>query len=218
LASVHFVNVLSTPLVAPWGGLDARLGTNPFCVGVPHDPHPLVLDYATSAVAYGKVQVAHDAGRSMADGLLLDAKGQPTIDPAVMFADPMGALLPFGQHKGFALAVMCELLGGALSGGKVQDHHPEPSPMINNMLSFVFVPDRLCSRDAFADQVARMASWLRGSPAAPGDPGILLPGEAERAVAAVRKRDGIPLPRRTREALTACALDVGVGADEFAQP
>jgi uncharacterized oxidoreductase len=215
LASVHFVNVLSQPLVAPWGGLDARLATNPFCVGVPHDPHPLVLDFATSTVAFGKVHVAYDAGRAMADGLLLDAQGRPTNDPAVMFAEPMGALLPFGQHKGFALAVMCELLGGALSGGTVQDHAPKPSPMINNMLSIVFVPDRLCGRDALADQVARLAGWLRGSPAAPGVAGILLPGEAERASAALRGRGGIPLPRRTRDALAACGRDVGVAAADL---
>lgn len=213
LASVHFVNVLSQPLVAPWGGLDARLATNPFCVGVPHDPHPLVLDFATSAVAYGKVRVAHDAGLPMAEGLLLDANGRPTRDPGVMLAEPMGALLPFGQHKGFALAVMCELLGGALSGGKVLDHAPQPSPMINNMLSIVFVPDRLCSREALADQVTRLAGWLRESPAAPGVAGILLPGEAERAAATLRGRDGIPLPRRTRDALAACGRDLGVAAD-----
>jgi len=214
LASIHFVNVLAQPLVAPWGGIDARLATNPFCVGVPHAPHPLVLDFATSTVAFGKVHVAHEAGRSMADGLLLDAQGRPTNDPSVMFADPMGALLPFGRHKGFALAVMCELLGGALSGGKVQDHHPDPSPMINNMLSIVFVPDRLCSRDALADEVARLAGWLRASRPAPDAAGILLPGEPERATAALRARDGIPLPRRTREALAACGLALGVAADD----
>jgi uncharacterized oxidoreductase len=204
-ASVHFVNVLSRPLVTPWGGLDARLATNPFCVAVPHVPHPLVLDYATSAVALGKVRVALDAGRTMADGRLLDSRGRPTNDPAVMFGDPIGALLPFGEHKGYALAVMCELLGGALSGGAVQDHAPDPNPMINNMLSLVFAPDRLCARGEFERQVARLAAWLRASPAAPSGPGILLPGEPERLAAAERERLGIPLPRRTLDALQACA-------------
>jgi uncharacterized oxidoreductase len=204
-ASVHFVNVLSQPLVAPWGGRDARLATNPFCVAVPHAPHPLVLDYATSAVAHGKTRVALDAGRKMADGLLLDAQGRPTNDPAVMFRDPIGALLPFGGHKGFALAVMCELLGGALSGGRVQDHHPKPNPMINNMLSLVFAPDKLCGHDEFARQVERLAAWLRGSPPARGGTGIHLPGETERIAARERERLGIPLPRRTLDALQACA-------------
>ena len=212
LASVHFVNVLSTPLVAPWGGSDARLATNPFCVGVPHSPHPLVLDYATSMVAQGKVRVAYEAGVPMAEGLLLDAQGRPTTDPGVMFGESVGALLPFGEHKGFALAVMCELLGGALSGGNVQDHHPEPSPMVNNMLSFVFVPDRLASRDAFDRQVERLAEWLRGSPRSQGSNSIHLPGEPERATARERSQNGIPLARATREALVACARRVGSDA------
>jgi len=211
-ASVHFVNVLSTPLVAPWGGMDARLATNPFCVGVPHVPHPIVLDYATSMVALGKVRVALDAGVPMAEGLLQDAAGNPTTDPAVMYQDPIGALLPFGQHKGFALAVMCELLGGALSGGAVQDHAPIPNPMINNMLSIVFAPDRLVGRDAFAQQVTRLADWLRASPPQPGATGIHLPGEPERITASERGRTGIPLPATTRDALASCARSLGVSA------
>ena len=215
LASVHFVNVLSSPLVAPFGGIDARLATNPFCVAVPHAPHPLVLDYATSAVAFGKVQVALDAGRRMPDGVLIDAQGRPTRDPAVMAADPIGALLPFGGHKGFALAVMCELLGGALSGGVVQDHAPAPSPMINNMLSLVFAPERLCPREEFARQVERLAAWLRQSRPASAGAVIHLPGEPERIAAAERRRLGVPLPRRTCDALLACAERAGVSGAPF---
>ena len=208
LASVHFVNVLSTPLVAPWGGRDARLATNPFCVAVPHAPHPIVLDFATSMIAFGKVQVARDAGRTMAQGRLLDANGEPTLDPAVMFGDPAGALLPFGEHKGFALAVMCEILGGALSGGRVQDRAPSPSPMINNMLSIVFVPDRFASRAAIAAQIESLARYVRASPHA-SDGAILLPGEPERATARERSERGIPLPRTTCDALVAAGLRTG---------
>jgi uncharacterized oxidoreductase len=208
-ASVHFVNVLSRPLVAPWGGLDARMAANPFCVGVPHAPHPLVLDYATSAVAFGKVRVALDAGTRMADGLLLDARGWPTSDPAAMFADPMGALLPFGEHKGFALAVMCELLGGALSGGQVQDRDPTPE-LVNNMLSLVFAPDRLCAPGDFSRQVQSLADWLRASPLRPGATGIHLPGEPERLVERERTLHGIPMPASTLAALASCARELGV--------
>lgn len=214
-ASVHFVNVLATPLVAPWGGLDARLATNPFCVGVPHHPHPLVLDYATSMIAFGKVQVAHAAGKPLADGLIIDGEGRPATDPAAMMGEMAGALLPFGQHKGFALAVMCELLGGALSGGLVQDRRHDPSPMINNMLSIVFDPDKLTTRDTFTQQVDRLARWLRGSPRDPARTGIHLPGEPERATERERLRDGIPLPRATRDALVAAGRKVG--SDAFAR-
>jgi len=211
LASVHFVNVLSTPLVAPWGGRDARLATNPFCVAVPHEPHPIVLDFATSMVAFGKVQVAHSAGQQMKAGLLLDAAGEPTRDPAVMFEERMGALLPFGEHKGFALAIMCEILGGALSGGRVQDRRHNPSPMLNNMLSIVFVPDRLVSRESLAAQIESLARYVRASPHAP-DAAIMLPGEPERATAKERSMHGIPLPRTTCDALAGAGSRVGSDA------
>jgi hydroxycarboxylate dehydrogenase B len=215
LASVHFVNVLSTPLVAPWGGSDARMATNPFCVGLPREPQPLILDFATSKVALGKVRVARDAGKAMANDVLLDADGRASNDPEVMFQDPIGALLPFGEHKGFALAVMCELLGGAVSGGKVQHDYPRPNPMINNMLSLVFAADKLVSRDALARQLAALEAWLKASPKGPGSGGIHLPGEPERATARERQRHGIPLPRRTCEALAACARDLGVSDENF---
>ena len=217
LASVHFVNVLSTPLVAPWGGIDARLATNPFCVGVPAEPHPIILDYATSKVALGKVRVARDRGERMAPGVLLDAVGRPNDDPSVMFADPMGALLPFGAHKGYALAVMCELLGGALSGGRVQHEHPSPNPMINNMLTLAFVPDRLVTREAFARQLEQLAAWLTASPRRDGAD-ILLPGEPERISAREREANGIPLAWSTREALLDCARSLGIPEFVFEPP
>jgi uncharacterized oxidoreductase len=213
-ASVHFVNVLSTPLVAPFGGIEARLATNPFCVGVPHAPDPIVLDYATSAIAFGKVRVAMDEGRRLPQGVALDRHGKPTDDPAELVPDRLGALLPFGEHKGYALAVMCELLGGALSGGRVQDHDPKPSPMINNMLSIVFAPHRFCTPDAFAADVERLGAWLASSRLAQGSSGIVLPGAPERAIAREREAGGIPLPASVRRELAACAQALGVDAGD----
>jgi len=165
------------------------------------------------------VRVAADAGQRVAPGLLLDADGRPTDDPEVMFREPMGALLPFGGHKGFALSVMCEILGGALSGGRVQDHAPEPSPMRNNMLSVVFAPDKLCAPADLARQVERLAAWLRGSRPAAGADAIHLPGEPERIAARERDRAGVPLPLRARQALAGCARSRGTGdAELFLDP
>jgi len=157
------------------------------------------------------VQVAHSAGQQMKAGLLLDAAGEPTRDPAVMFEERMGALLPFGEHKGFALAIMCEILGGALSGGRVQDRRHNPSPMLNNMLSIVFVPDRLVSRESLAAQIESLARYVRASPHAP-DAAIMLPGEPERATAKERSMHGIPLPRTTCDALAGAGSRVGSDA------
>jgi uncharacterized oxidoreductase len=86
MISIHFVNVLSKPIVAPHGGYDARFGTNPFTIGVPLPAQPpLVLDFATSAIALGKVRVAHNKGVPVPPGSLMDPNGHPTDDPSVMF-------------------------------------------------------------------------------------------------------------------------------------
>jgi uncharacterized oxidoreductase len=119
LISIHFVSVIGDPMVAPFRGKDSRFGTNPLCVVFPRAGHPpLLLDYATSAIAFGKTRVAWHKGEAVAPGCLIDAEGRPTTDPAVMQTSPLGALLTFAQHKGYALATLCEVLGGALSGGK----------------------------------------------------------------------------------------------------
>jgi uncharacterized oxidoreductase len=207
---VHFVNVRSHPWVAPHGGLDARLSTNPFCVAIPHAPHPLVLDYATSAVALGKTRVAVDEGRDLAPGLLLDTEGQPTTDPRVLWrGDPTGAILPFAGHKGWALSVVCELLGGGLSGGGVQDGRYGPA-ILNNMLTLAFDPAKLASQGALEAEVATLADWVRRSPPAVDGGRILLPGEPERITAAERDRDGVPIARRTLHAMDACAASLGL--------
>ena len=121
LVAIVFVNVVAGGLqkVAPFAGGDARLHTNPICIGVPAgaDRPPFMLDFATSQVAMGKVRVAYNEKRQMTPGALIDTHGLPTTDPAVVFEEPFGAILPFGAHKGSGLAVMCELLGGVLSGG-----------------------------------------------------------------------------------------------------
>jgi uncharacterized oxidoreductase len=209
LTSVHFVNVLSPPMVAPWRGSEARLVTNPFCVGVPHEPHPFVLDYATSAIAVGKAKVAMARGEPVPAGTLIDARGAPTTNPAALFDSVKGALLPFAQHKGYALAVMCELLGGMLSGGEVQRDDRRPNT-INNMLSLVFAGDRLCDPARQREQATALENWVksarRNDPAQP----ILFPGEPERHTEAQRRRDGIPIATATVDALLTEAANLGL--------
>jgi uncharacterized oxidoreductase len=210
LVSVHFVNVRSRAWVAPHGGLDARVSTNPFCVAVPHAPHPLVLDYATSAIALGKTRVAVDEGHDVAPGLLIDALGRPTTDPGVLWrGEPVGAIVPFAGHKGWALSVMCELLGGALTGGGAQDGNFSAA-IVNNMLTLAFDPARLSTGSALEGEIASLARWVRASPPAEPGGGILLPGEPERRVAAARDREGVPVPRVTLRQLAACAESLGV--------
>ncbi len=133
MISLHFVNVTDHfTIVAPHRGTDSRFGTNPVCIAVPtgNPAEPIILDMATSKVAMGKLRVANNAGQRLPDGIVIDADGAPSNDPGVMFREPKGALLPFAEHKGYGLALMAELLSGALSGGgtyrqrdaKIRDH------------------------------------------------------------------------------------------------
>jgi uncharacterized oxidoreductase len=187
MVSIHFVNALSKPVVAPFGGIQARFVTNPFTVGIPLPGRdPVVLDFATSAIASGKVRVAYNKQVKVPAGSLLDAEGRPTDDPAALFPPPGvpgGALLPFGGHKGHALALVCELLGAALTGGDTT--RPANLGMKhgvwNSMLTIVFDPARLGTADVFGPEVDAFVEWVRSSPLQEGVESIQLPGDPERA-------------------------------------
>src|SRR3954452_22618851 len=124
LVSVHFVNAAGSLLVAPYGGVEKRLSASPYCVGIPRKiEDPIVLDFATSVVAEGKVLVASRGGKKLPKGALIDADGTLSEDPAVLYGPHTpggardhtkgtGAIRAFGEHKGSGLAFICELLGG----------------------------------------------------------------------------------------------------------
>lgn len=209
LISLHFVNVISTPVVAPWGGGDARLVTNPVAIGVPRvGAPPLILDFATSKLAVGKVRVALNSGKSLPPDVLLDAQGQPTQDPAQLFAG--GALLPFGDHKGSGLALMCEILGAALFGGPVQHEVPRRRRIVNNMLTIAIDPSRLGTLEALSADITRLVAWVRASPAT-GEAAVQVAGEPELAARAARA-SGVPIDGETWRQLQAAADVVGLGA------
>lgn len=213
LVSVHFVNVVGhPPLVAPYRGSDARFATNPFCVGVPPaaGKPAVILDFATSLVALGKVRVALNRGERLPEGVLIDAGGRPTTDPAVMYQEPRGAILPFGLHKGYGLAFVCELLAGALTGGGTVSRVPfEKERITNNVLSVLIDPGRLPGAGALEAEIAAAIDHVKASP--PGDPSlpVLVAGEPELAWRARRLAEGIPVERATWEQLQAAAASVG---------
>ena len=164
--SIHYVNVLSeNSLVAPFGGSDARFTTNPYCTAIPKTPkNPMmVLDMATSTIAHGKARVAHLAGAEVPDNCLIDAAGNPTNNPAVMFDDPKGALTTMGLHKGFGLALLCDILGGSFSGGG--SYLPErvvPSLIVNNMLAILIDPNVFGGVDSFYEDIDKYTDWGQG--------------------------------------------------------
>ena len=215
LVSISFVNVISRAIVAPFGGSDARFGTNPCTIGIPLPGQPpFILDMATSGVAQGKVRVAHNKGEKLPPGLLLDDKGNPTIDPKFGVIEPFGALTTFGLHKGYGLAVVCELLGGALTGGGTW-HTEDRSKkrVLNGMLTILIDPQRLGTASAFEREAREFIAWLKQSPPAPGNDRVRIAGDPERDTRARREQEGIAVDATTWLEIHAAGAKVGVGAD-----
>lgn len=203
LVSIHLVNVLSSPAVALWGGADGRHGTNPFCVGVPiKDSEPFVLDFATSRVAQGKMRVAHNEGKAVEPGILIDSHGNPTTDPSVVVTPnaegKMGAIMPFGEHKGSGLAVACELLGGALTGSGTLKYRTAPGRgVINGMLSILIKPSAIGPQSQFETEVMGFIEAAKQTQAqSPNEP-VLLAGEPEQKKRIERIKSGIVIDDQT---------------------
>ena len=209
MVALHFVNVASGPPgVAPFRGREGRFLTNPVCVAIPPTANnePILLDFATSRVALGKVRVAYNAGKPMLDGALLDHAGKPTINPAVMYTQPRGVVLPFGEHKGSGLALVCELLAGAIVGSpSVTSMTPPERGIINGMLSIVIDPARLNTRDAMLGEIDAMIDWVKSAAPAESELPVLVAGEPERIAKAERMAKGIYVDAETWSQLTAIA-------------
>jgi hydroxycarboxylate dehydrogenase B len=218
LVSVHFVNVKGSILVAPFGGVERRLSTAPCCIGVPRaDGEPIILDFATSLVAEGKVLVASQGGKPLPNDALIGPDGKTSGDPHLLYGDyerdgprnnraGPGAMRPFGEHKGGGLAVMCELLGGALTGNGAAG----PGRWANGMFSFYVEPAKFDQQQMFTGEIARFIGYLKNTKTAERNGEILLPGEPELRMRAERLAQGIPLPEDTWTALLATAREVGI--------
>ncbi len=208
--SIHFVNVVGhPPFVSPWGGRDKRLQTNPFCCAVPTEGEPIVLDMATSAIALGKVRVARMKGVPTPEGSLFDAQGTPTTDPEAI--ENGGSLAPFGQHKGYGLALICELLGGGLAGEwTMQDVDQQKDRTVNHMLEFIIDPDVFGGADGFRREVEGMQQWMHSAEPAVGNDKVRLPGEPERETMAERLANGIPIDDQSWGAIVGSAERAGM--------
>ncbi len=217
LVSMHFVNVQSFARVAPFAGADRRFGTNPVCIGIPlaGEP-PFVLDMATSAVAQGKLRVAHNKRAKIPHGWLIDDQGNPTDDPRWGVIAPLGAMSCFGEHKGYGLAVACELLGGALTGGGVTDYDNKTQRrVLNGMISILIDPVRLGTKQKFEKDAKSFLVWLRASRPAPGHDHVRIAGEPEREYREKRLRDGVPVDEETWSEIRAAAAKLKLSADKL---
>src|SRR4051812_8685924 len=215
LVSVHFVNVAGSVLVAPFGGVDRRFSTAPFSIGYPvSGGEPIVLDFATSAVAEGKVLVASQGGKPLPEGSLIEPDGALSTDPTTLYGPVTetgvrdarvgaGAIRAFGEHKGSGLALMCELLAGALTGSGCCG--PGPRRFCNGMLSIYMSPETFGSQDPFAAEPRAYVDYYKSARPATPDGEVLLPGEPGRRPRARRSAEGIPLTDEVWASLVAVA-------------
>ena len=219
LVSVHFVNAAGSVLVAPYGGVERRLSTAPYCVGIPRKGQgPIILDFATSIVAEGKVLVASRGGKKLPKGALIDLDGTLSEDPTVLYGPHAtdgprdhslgkGAIRAFGEHKGSGLALICELLGGALTGNGATGPN---RPFANGMFSIYVDPKRIDTDNFFDGEISRYVNYFKDTKPATGIDTVLIPGEPEAAMRAERTKNGVPLPDDTWAAIVNTAREVGV--------
>jgi uncharacterized oxidoreductase len=206
-------------LVAPFGGAERRLATNPIMIAGPtgNPDEPFVLDMATSAIAEGKARVARNKGVPLAPDLLIDGAGHPTTDPWDLYGGdppgsrPPGALLPLGGaqgHKGFGLSMAVELLAGALSPAGVT--RPDATQGGNSVFMLALDPARLGGTDHFTASLASLIEYVKTPPFREGVDGVMTAGEPERRRMAERLARGIELDDATWGEITRAGATVGV--------
>jgi LDH2 family malate/lactate/ureidoglycolate dehydrogenase len=215
----------ATRLVAPLWGAERMLGTNPLAIAFPgREEPPIVLDMATSTVAYGKVEIAHRTGARIPEGWAIERDGGPTTDPGAVLEG--GALLPLGSdregggHKGYGLALAVDVLSAVLSGANWGPFAPPfvlreelPARSVGKGIGHFFGAMRI---DAFLDpaefkaQIDDLVRTLRATRPAPGTKGPLIPGDPEREAERERAGSGIPLLPAVVEELQAVARQTGV--------
>lgn len=201
--------------VAPPGGREPRLGTNPLCIAVPTHDDVVLLDFGTSVVAEGKVRVYYiDNKKPVPAGWLLDADGQPTVNPAVLYEPPLGSILPMGgtqAYKGFGLSLVLDLLAGGLSGGR-SPFPGAPPAKGNNVVFLALNPEFFAGAEHLLGEATQLIRFVRETPTIEGVDKILIPGDPERMALDNRATLGIPLQPEHWRRLVEAGEQLGVVA------
>lgn len=195
----------------PYGGREPVYGTNPVAAAFPAGRAGVaLLDFATTAIAGGKIMVARDSGNPLPPGSVLDGEGRPSTDPADFFDG--GALLPFGGHKGYALAFFAQLLGQSLTGAVHQDGGGGGGDAFGKSGSFylALAPDLFNDAEEVVDDAAALVDRVRSVPPAEGFASVMAPGDPEATARARRTDAGIPLPEQTWRSIAGVATRLGV--------
>ena len=206
-----WANAPTAHSVVPHGGLDRRLSTNPLAIAVPGPGGTVAIsvDMATSIVAEGKVRVKRNRKEPLPAGWAIDPAGRPVTDAEVFYGPPRAGLLPTGAHKGTALGLVVEVLGGILSGeGAIGDRS---GPVHNGTFLLLIEVARFLPLVDFTGQVTDLVQWVKSAAAAPGVAEVMVPGEPEARSEAHRRAHGIPIEAETWRQIEEIAAELGVG-------
>ncbi|MFZ4761574.1 MAG: Ldh family oxidoreductase [Alphaproteobacteria bacterium] len=196
--------------VAPPGGRVGCTSTNPLAFGIPLDAGEVfTIDLSTSTVALGKMRLAAMAGQECAAGLIQDHDGQPSTNPAILFQEPAGAILPMAGYKGFALSMIVDCLVSGLSGG-ITPPGPAPVPMLTNALITIWNPALFSGLPHMQFQARKYMNYLRENPPIDPQQPIRLPGDRANKEKRTRQQQGIPLSAPTINALVKLAGKLAV--------
>jgi uncharacterized oxidoreductase len=206
-----WTNAPTAPSVVPYGGIGRRLSTNPLAVAVPGEGGGVAIsvDMATSIVAEGKVRVKRNRKEPLPDGWAIDASGRPVTDSAGFYGPPRAGLLPMGGHKGTALGLIVEVLGGILSGeGAIGER---TGPVRNGTFIVLIDVTRFLPLADFTRQVSDLVAWVKAAERAPGVAEIFVPGEPEARSEALRRAQGVPVEDETWRQIEEIAAELRVG-------
>ncbi|HEU5316030.1 MAG TPA: Ldh family oxidoreductase [Chloroflexota bacterium] len=190
--------------MAPFGGAQRHFGTNPISFGIPSkETPPVIVDFATTMVAEGKIQVARAKHAELPPGCIVDKEGKPSTNPHDFYNG--GMILPAGGHKGYGLSMVAALLGAGLTAEAAATEGRGGGVFV-----LAINPRAFTTEEAFFGTVDNVAGAVKKVPTAPGFSEVLLPGEPEAKARAERRKDGVPVPADTWEAIGGAAKELGV--------
>lgn len=209
---IGFMSTNASPAMAPWGGREKRVGTNPWSLAAPAGRYaPMMLDIANTAVARGKLYAARQRGETIPEGWAIDQDGSPTTDPVAGIA---GNILPFAGHKGYAIATMMDVLSGVLSGSHfgadvVGPYVPEGRSGVGHLAVALDI-ERFRPLAEFCRDMDRLVDSIKSTPRTPEADEVFYPGELEARAEDHHRREGIVVPQDTIDELNAGAADLGI--------
>ena len=213
---VGILTTNSSPAMAPWGGMEKTVGSNPWSIATPGGSHePVVLDISNTSVARGKIYAALEKGQEIPLGWALDGDGLPTSDPQAALD---GIMLPVGEHKGYGISFMMDILSGVLTGssygtGVVGPYVPDRRSGCGHLVVAIRV-DAMTDDDSFAERIDVLIESTKQVQLAPGASEIFHPGEIEARAEQLARTEGLVMAEKTlrdlRELATTCGVDASL--------